>query len=427
MNEAKKLLKSSSIVFIGTLIASLFSYLFNMMMGRLLGPTEYGEMTALMSLQTIIAVASGAILTISMRYSGELFNERYFDALKKLFLFLTKYLLLIGVGIFLVCLLFLKPIANFFSINSLMPISIVLSGVIFSLLIVINKGYFQGLQKFRSLASINILEMALRLGLGLALVMAGLKLNGAVSAIVLATIIAYSISFLPIKRMFNKIKFHDGHSFKFDKKEIISYTWPTLIASLFLVASLNIDIILVKHYFDPQSAGLYAAISTVAKIILYVTAPIASVMFPMVSERKVKGDKHYQIFLFSIIITLIGAFAVLAIYMIMPGKVVSILYGPDYVSAYTLLPEVGLFVLFYSMVNLMANYYMVIKNFFFLILYFIVLVAQIVMVSYWHPSILAVIRTFILMNGVLFALLMGYYVYTKKEALLAIFKSENES
>lgn len=427
MNEAKKLLSNSSIVFIGTLIASVFSYLFNMMMGRLLGPAQYGELSAIMSLLTIISVAGGAVLTISMRYSGELYNANYFDALKKLFKFLTKYLAFVGLGIFLICLSLLKPIAHFFSIPELTPIAIAFFGIIFSLLIVINKGYLQGLQRFFSLSIISILETALRFGLGIALVSAGFSLNGAIGAIILATIIAYFVSFVPVSKIFRSLKTHDGHTFRFDKKEIIAYSWPTLVASLLLATSLNIDVIIIKHYFDPTSAGLYAAISTVAKIILYVTAPIASVMFPMISERKIKGDKHYQIFLFSLIMTLVTSLAVLAIYMIMPGKVISILYGAKYVSAYALLPEVGLFVLFYSMINLMANYFMVIKNFFFLILYLLALLAQLVVVYFWHPDILSVVRTFILLNGILFALMISYYIYTKRQSLFAIFKGEDES
>lgn len=427
MNGARKLVLSSSIVFAGTIIASIFSYLFNMLMGRLLGPEQYGEMTALMSLQTIIAVAGGAILTISMRYSGELYNAKYYDALKKLFGFLTKNLFFIGLAIFVICLAFVKPVANFLAIPDFLPVILIFLGVITSLLIVINKGYFQGLQKFTSLAGIGILEMVLRLGLGLLLVFAGLKLNGAIGAIVAATLIAYAFSFLPISKFFKNLRVNDGHKFKFDKKEIIAYTWPTLITSFFLIASLNIDVILVKHYFDPQSAGQYAAISTIAKIILYITSSIASVMFPMVSERKVKGSKHYQVFLFSLIITLAAALAILAVYVVAPGKVISILYGSEYLSAYNLLPEAGLFILFYSLINLMANYYMVIKNFFFLILYFFVFLAEITVVVLWHPSILAVVRTFILMNGILFALLLGYYIYTKREALTLIFRGEDES
>ena len=427
MNEAKKLISMSSIVFIGTIIASVFSYLFNMMMGRLLGPVQYGEMATIMSLLTIISVAGGAVLTIAMRYSGELYNANYFDALKKLFKFLTKYLAFVGLGIFLIGLSLLKPIAHFFAIPELIPIAIAFVGTIFSLLTAVNKGYLQGLQRFLSLSAIGILETTLRLGIGLVLVLAGFGLNGAIGAIILATAIAYFVSFVPILKIFRSLKTHDGHDFKFDKKEIIAYSWPTLVASLLLAASLNMDVIIIKHYFDPTNAGLYAAISTIAKIILYITAPIASVMFPMISERKVKGDKHYQIFLFSLVITLVAAFAILATYMIMPGRVISILYGAKYVSAFALLPEVGLFVLFYAMINLMANYYMVIKNFFFLILYVIALLAQLLVIYFWHPSILAVIRTFILFNGILFALMIGYYVYTKRQTFLAILKGENES
>jgi O-antigen/teichoic acid export membrane protein len=70
VSTTKKLFKGSTIIFIGAIIGGLFSYLFNMLMGRMLGPVHYGELTALLSLSMIVTVAGGAITTVAMRYSG---------------------------------------------------------------------------------------------------------------------------------------------------------------------------------------------------------------------------------------------------------------------------------------------------------------------------------------------------------------------
>lgn len=425
MGETKKLISSSLIVIVGTMIASVFSYLFNMLMGRYLGPKQYGEMAALMSLLMIISVTGGAILTVSMRYSSELYAAQKPKALKRFFAVLTKYVYFISFALLIIALALSKPIANYFSISSLLPVAIAFASLIFGLVTMVNKGLLQGTQRFTAVSAIGVLEMVLRLTLGLILVRLGFQVSGALLAIVLATAVSYFVTFIPIGGIFQKFNKSKGvENHLFDKKEILKYSWPALISSVLLAIALNVDIILVKHYFSPADAGVYAAISTIAKIILYITAPIITVMFPMVSEKTVSGDKHYKIFLFSILFVIIGGLLILGLYIIAPAKVISILYGHDYVSSYYLLPEVGMAMLLYSLVNLMANYYLVIKDFRFLWFFLAAILGLIVAVSFIHPSILIVVRIVIASFALLFAAMLGYYLFSKKDQVKAFIRGE---
>lgn len=423
MGDTKRLISNSTIVFAGTIISSFFAYLFNMLMGRMLGPIQYGELTVILSLIMIIGVIGGAVLTVSMRYSGELYNKNQIKALQKLFAFFTKYLFFLSIGLFIISAIFAAPVAHFLLIENSLPVIIAFITVFFSLLIMINKGFLQGIQSFKSVSAVNVVEMFCRLAFGLLLVYLGFELNGAVSAIVLAAAIAYLISFLPLKKILKqKAK---QINFKFNKREIISYSWPTLVTSILLALAMNFDIIAVKHYFDPETAGVYAAISTVAKIILYITMPISSVMFPMISEKTVKGDKHYKIFFMALLLTALATLVILAIYIIAPGKVISILYGADYLSLYQFLPEAGLFVLFYALSYLVINYYLVIKDFVFLYFFSAILLTQTIVVIFWHPSLTSVIRLMIVANCFLFIILVGYYLVTKRQQIKNYLSSDN--
>ena len=426
MREARKLLGNSSIIFIGTMVGSVFSYIFNTLVGRWLGPSQYGEFTALMSLLMIISVGGGAVLTVTMRYSGELYALKNFQALRKLFKIFTRYLSFAGVSLFLVGLIFTKPIAHFFSIEHNVPVIIALFSFIFGFLIVVNKGILQGTQKFTAVAFVGTLESLLRLVVGLVLIKVGFQLTGAVLGSVVATIIVYFVTFIPLAKIL-KNKKGQSTEFSFDKKEIINYSWPTFMVTLLMAIGLNIDVILVKHYFPAKEAGVYAAISTIAKIILYTTGPIATVMFPMISEYKIKGEKHYQLFLFSLLLTLIGAFLILGIYYVSPGRIISLLFGSQYAGSYQLLPQVGFAILLYALVNIITNYFLSIKNFFFLPFLAIIIGTQIAVIAMWHPSIEAVIKVIISTLGLLFVLLFCYYLFTKKEQIFSHLRGTNES
>ncbi len=418
MTDTRKLISSSVIIFAGTMVGSIFSYLFNMLMGRMLGPKGYGEMTALMSLLLIVSVAGGAILTVTMRYSSELYTADKYLALKKLFSVFTRYVYFLALILFLLSLVLIRPIANYFSIDNLLPVAIAFSSLIFGLAVTVNRGVLQGSQRFIAVSIIGVIDPVLRLALGILLVKLGFQVSGALAAIVIASAVSYLVTFWPIKSIFSHSdKDRTPKKFSFDKKEILNYSRPVLLSAVLLMVAQNLDVILVKHYFPPADAGIYAAISTIGKIILYVTAPIVTVMFPMVSEKTTKGDKHYKIFLFSILFVLIGGLLVLGLYAIAPAKIIAILYGNQYVSFFSLLPEVGLAILFYSLINLLANYYLAVKDFRFIWFFLVIIVGLLVSISFIHSSILVVVRIIILSFALLFTAMMGYYLFSKKDQL----------
>ncbi len=417
MKEVKKLFTNSFIIFVGATIGSVFSYLFNMMMGRMLGPELYGDFSALLSLLIIVSAGGTAVITVSMKYSSDLYAKKNIGAIFKLFKYFTKYLLYAGALIFIVGLLLINPIADFLSISNKYAIIIVLASMVVGLIIMVNKGILQGVQNFKALSTIAIIEMVLRLAIGLLLVYVGFALYGAVLALVVATFLTYLWSFKYLSNLFKGGK-TPNKSFRFNKNEILGYSWPTLVTAVLLTLLLNVDILLVKHYFNPYDAGLYAAVSTVAKIIFYLTGPVVGVMFPMISEKKAKKEKHYNIFLFSLLATLILGLIVLSIYAVAPGSVIKLLYGAGYVGLYSLLVEVGLVMLLYALINLMANYFMAIKDFFFVIFMAIASVAVIVVVTMSHASILLIVRELIVIFAILLFMMIGYYLFSKREQIL---------
>lgn len=415
--DAKKLFSSSSIVFVGTIVGSFFSYLFNMLAGRFLGPEKYGEFTALLSMMMILSVAGGAIMTVTMKYSSELIAKKYFNALNKLYKTFSRYTAIFAISLIVFTLIFVRSIGTFFSISDIVPICITLSSFFFGFLIIVNRGVLQGGQKFFDVSFTSALEALLKLVIGIALIKIGLGVSGAMFGMILATSIVYFVTLLPLKKLLQTKDDSKDKSFIFDKKEIITYTIPALISATLLAIALNIDIILVKHYFDAETAGVYAAISTIAKIILYATGPIVSVMFPMISEKTTTGNKHYKLLLLSCLFTFIGGLVILVIYFVAPGTIIRVLYGENFTLYYSYLPQVGIFVLLYSLVNIMANYYLVLKNYTFLYFFTFIIISQLILINFNHSSLDVVIKILIGATGLLFILLFGYYLITKREQL----------
>ena len=425
MSITKKLLSGSLIVLIGTLVGNFGAYIFNMLVGRFLGPDQYGDFTTLMSLMAILTIGTGALMTVTMRYSGEFYALGDYKNLKKYFWGFTKYAAYFGLLIVVLGLLFVKPIGNFFSFHGTLSIAIIFLTMAISMLSLVGRGYLQGMQKFNNVAITGIVETACRIIFGIGLIALGFKIAGAMAGVAMATTAAYIYTLFPLRREFRRARTQKtAKRHMVNRKEIWQYSWPTLVATALLAISFNLDILTVKHYFSTGDAGVYAALSTIGKIIFYITAPIVSVMFPLVTERHVKGNKHYKVFLLSFVMVLIGATAVLGIYYVMPGTVIRILYGASYTKLYYILPEIGFIFFLFSVANLLVNYFLAVKKFMFIPIFFIITAVQLLALILHHGSFETVIKIFIGSYGLLSALLMVYYIILKRTQFTQLLRGE---
>ena len=180
MSITKKLLSGSLIVLVGTLVGNFGAYIFNMLVGRFLGPDQYGDFTTLMSLMAILTIGTGALMTVTMRYSGEFYALGDYKNLRKFFWVFTRYAVYLGLLIVIVGMLLARPIGNFFSIHETLSLVIIFPTMAISLLGLVGRGYLQGMQKFNHFAISGIIETACRIIFGVGLIALGFKIAGAI-------------------------------------------------------------------------------------------------------------------------------------------------------------------------------------------------------------------------------------------------------
>jgi O-antigen/teichoic acid export membrane protein len=134
---------------------------------------------------------------------------------------------------------------------------------------------------------------------GLVLIYFGMGVFGAVFGILMAMVIPF------IYLRWQLASYLRGGDFviaDFGRK-VTRYSSPLLISTLSTNSLIMTDVLLVKHYFDPHSAGIYASLSTLGKIIFYGTGPISSVMFPLISKRFSENKSFGKVFMMSLVLT----------------------------------------------------------------------------------------------------------------------------
>lgn len=112
-------------------------------------------------------------------------------------------MILLGLIVFVLLLSSSNHIASFLNIKSTIPVVIVAVVLIFSVLVPVNTGILQGLQKFEWLGFINVLYAATKLISGIILVRIGLGVNGALGALIVASSCTTSLCDVVV---FNRIR-----------------------------------------------------------------------------------------------------------------------------------------------------------------------------------------------------------------------------
>lgn len=410
----------------GTIVGGVISYFFSVVMGRMLGPAKFGDLGAISSLVVLLTAVSGAVFTVVMHYSGSLYARGNIREIQKLQRKASSLLLGVSIAILAASYVFVPQVVSAFNVSDSLPVYVALASIVFSFMIVVNKGILQGTQKFWQITLAGIAELGVKLGTAVLLVGIGLGLLGATVSMVVSVVGAYLVSFLMVKKLLKdreRLKPSTQDQTKLVRSDVFRYLWPTVLATIGLLIVMNLDIIFVKRFFSPDEAGQYIAVSTIAKIIFYVTGPISLVMFPLVTEQRARGEKHYQTLLLSLFLTTLISALLLVFYMLLSDKIVIALYGQDYGSLGYLLPQASWLVVALSLVNLMVQYFTSIRQFTFIYFFPPIILAVIYLVMRNHQTISEVLRYLQIGSALLFLLMLINYLLSKRLQLTEMFRN----
>jgi hypothetical protein len=92
----------------------------------------------------------------------------------------------------------------------------------------------------------------------------------------------------------------------------------------------NCDIILVKHFFEPKAAGLYAAIAMVGRVIFAFSSAVVNSMFPVVAGTRTEERKNLTLITTSLLLVLaIGSVLALGL-LLTPASIWKIFFGAGF-------------------------------------------------------------------------------------------------
>ena len=413
-----QLIAGSFILFVGTMFSNFGSYLYHLLMGRLLGPEDYGALTSLISLTYILSIISATLSLTVVKFVTQYKVKKDYRRIFQLFWQLTRGFFVFGIIVFGIFVLARGAIGQFLNLSDSSPVVLVGILMFFYFLAFLNEGILRGFLKFGFLSFSAILTTIFKISLAVILVKLGFSLIGAFGAIIFGSVLSYLISFYPLRFLFSNregLVFQADGLAKIDWRDFFSYTTPVLLATLGLTSLYSTDVILARHFFPSLEAGLYASLAVMGKIIFFASSTVPAVMFPLVSEKFENGKPYRTLIMQSLWLVLGGSLVITLVYFLFPRLMIGVLYGPSYLGAAPFLGLFAIFITLYSLNSLLVNFFLSVRRVRLSLLPLLAAVGQIVGIWFFHRSILQVIQISLIVNALLLFSLLIYYLQDGKE------------
>ena len=414
--RASDFLRHNAIYFFGSLLIGALNYLYYPVLGRLLEPASFGEVQTLVSLFLQIGIFLSVLGLVSINVIA---NTDNIQQRNRVILELEKLALIISAVLLLASVAFGPWLQAYFKFESPLPFSLLALAVVVTVPFTFRTAYLRGKKQFGHNSLAFILGAGSKLLLSVALVAVGLSTAGALFGIVLAQLLAFTYA----ARYARRHGFTESLRGKLWRvpdmrliKPELKYALLVLGGSLAVTVLYSVDIVVVKHYFDVQTAGLYAGIATVARILFFLTASIAQVLMPSVRLRQSAAENR-RILLKSLFILVTIGGGTLAVFWAAPSFIIGILMGSTYQTYAYLLPRLSLAIFVISILNLVATYYMALR-------YYpagIVMVAGTAITYVWmqhsHHSLQAVVDSLLYGSLTILVLLSLWLVWARRSVL----------
>ncbi|MFO7536844.1 MAG: hypothetical protein R6X32_02155 [Chloroflexota bacterium] len=335
-----------------TLVAGGFDYLVNVVIGRMLLPTEFSIFIAVTALLQVAVHVANVIRNVVAFYTAELTVQP--NATAKIGVFLQRrwrWVLRWGLVGTAVMALLSPLIARLMGIDSPWPLWAGSLTLFMLFLRPVTDGALQGLQRFLGLGTIQVLQAVLRFGLAPLLIWLGLASVGALLSLPLAMAGALLLALWLLRGYFGPLSGDE-----IARPVSWNYSALTLVGLLAFALMVNVDAILVKRLLGAVIAGDYSPVVTLGKINLFIPLGIGLVFFPKATQRQAAGRDARPVLLLALAATLLPGLGLTAVYFLFPGFLVQTIFTNAYADPGLVLGLVGLATTLYAGVNIWLNY-----------------------------------------------------------------------
>lgn len=337
--STKTIAKSALWVTLSEIIFNLSGFIIHSVLGRMLGPGDYGRYSLIITLTTTIIILIGnGIPTAMAKYISEIFESKpkTVGIIKKQAVLIQSFIM----GSITILFFLAAPVISgilgdptltpLFRLSSLIIPAFAAASFYFS--------YYTGLHRFNLQAILKTTRSFFRIGFVIVLAYF-FSIKGAVAGYILAPgavfIIALALDKFKVSKELENIP-EEKEKASFEWKKLVNYAWQIIVFFLAYELLISIDLYLVKGILQNDAVtGLYNAALTVGRIPYYIFYALTVFMLPMVSRSTSKNDRKEtgKIINQAIRIMVISLVPMVIAMSIFAEPILNLLYGSEFIGA----------------------------------------------------------------------------------------------
>lgn len=341
-------------LFVATSVANVLGFGYQIVMARLLRPEEYAVLTALFGILILESISSQVIQSATAKLAAQ---YRARDEVAALNAFVRRWAVRVGGGAAAVGLLVALLSGAIAGALALPALSVALLGLTLFLALVFTfgLGLLQGLARFVWMGSALIAQAGARLAVGVALVLAGLGVDGAFTAATAAiaiSLVVVAVPLLPLLRTARRSAVQ--HELGTAETRFFALSAVVLLA---YAALTNIDAVLARSLLRPEDAGAYAGAITMGKIVLFAPIAIGFLLLERTARAHARGEDTDRALYLALAFVLATSGLVAAAYILLPEFLVPIVVGSQYPETAKIVGTYGVAALANALLNLWIAYF----------------------------------------------------------------------
>ena len=311
------------------LLASLTSFGFQWAMARMLAPGDYADLFAVLALFAVLSVPSQLLLPIGTRITSlAVVGRGRAAALEVLRRSLIRSAV-VGLVAWIVVVATGGAIELLIGTDNRPAIVWLGCAVAIAFVVPFTKALLTGLRAFLLLGASNLVDGVLRASIGVGLVALGFGVAGGMAASAVSGVVGVLVVIIAapyIARATTETPVESPP----DATGMSAHVRVGL-SMLSLAILMNVDVLVVRHFFDDANASLYAASALVGRIVLFASAPAAQVVLPHIIRHVAAGEPLTRTFAVTAAFTILISGGAAMVIVALPELVFQIIFADRYV------------------------------------------------------------------------------------------------
>lgn len=350
--DGKQLATGGAILGLAMIVANAGNYLLNVFLGRWLTPAEFADANLMVTIMLLVTAIAIALQLMAARFAGIHVVAGEPQKTLQLARWLERKAAVVGVLTAIALIAGAEFWRGFFNSESAWPFVILGLGMPFYLVQAVGRGVMQGQLTFTPLAATFVVEMIVRVSVGVSLVALGFGVEGATIGLTVSFVAVW----LHVRWLTDQTR--GGEIAPSVLTDLATYATPVAVLLFGQIIINNGDVLIAKRFLDPETAGVYAAIALVGRAVFFLSWSVATTLFPAAAQRSERGEATDNLLYAGLgVVALMGiAFVIGARFL--GGPVLGRVFGPEYADVSTPLAWYAFATSLFAMANLIVSHHL---------------------------------------------------------------------